>query len=94
MKSFKDIVSALGGEDKLLHACACVLLTIFASSLVCHFGGNTPAVGGVIGALTALFVGIVKELYDFFTGGEFDRHDLLADFIGCVVGFVYVVTVF
>ena len=38
----------------------------------------------------ALLIGIAKELYDFFSGENFDLHDLEADVIGMLVGVIMI----
>lgn len=49
------------------------------------------AVCAAIGCLSAIFIGIVKEVYDFLKGGQFDSKDLLADLIGCVIAFIFII---
>lgn len=69
------------GTDKVMHAEACALI----SSVVSVYAHNA-----LIGAIAAIVVGVMKELYDKSTGEEFDCKDLVADVVGAVFGAVAV----
>ena len=69
------------GTDKVMHAEACALI----SSVVSVYAHNV-----LIGAIAAIVVGVLKELYDKSTGEEFDWKDLAADVVGAVFGAVAV----
>ena len=67
------------GTDKLLHAEICA----FIAAVVTAYTHNA-----LIGAVVAIAVGVLKELYDKSTGEEFDWKDLAADAVGSVFGAV------
>lgn len=69
------------GTDKVMHAEACA----FVASVVSVYTHNA-----LIGAIAAIVVGVLKELYDKSTGEEFDWKDLAADVVGAVFGAVAV----
>lgn len=69
------------GTDKVMHAETCA----FISSVVSVYAHNA-----LIGAIAAIVVGVLKELYDKSTGEEFDWKDLAADVVGAVFGSVAV----
>lgn len=47
------------------------------------------SVCAAIGCLSAFLIGVLKETCDFMRGGKFDLEDLLADFYGCLIAFVF-----
>ena len=69
------------GTDKVMHAETCALI----SSVVSVYAHNA-----LIGAIAAIVVGLLKELYDKSTGEEFGCKDLAADVVGAVFGAVAV----
>lgn len=69
------------GTDKVMHLEACALI----SSVVSVYVHNV-----LIGAIAAIVVGVLKELYDKSTGEEFDWKDLAADVVGAEFGAVAV----
>lgn len=89
MNKFDLIVSKIG-MDKLVHACVCALITFLVSLSVSVFSSEDAWVCAAVGGMVAVFVGIVKELMDFFNNKPFDTKDLLADIVGSVFGFVAV----
>ena len=64
-------------QDKTMHAVISFLLTIIG--WVCT--GNM-----MFAMLSALFIGILKEMYDEFKYGGFDIQDIYADAIGIIAG--------
>lgn len=89
MNKFDLIVSKIG-MDKLVHVCVCALITFLVSLAVFAFSSEDAWVCVTIGGMTAVFVGICKELADFFCNKPFGTKDLLADVVGSVFGFVIV----
>ena len=69
------------GTDKVMHAESCA----FIAAVVTAYTHNA-----LIGAIAAIVVGVLKELYDKSTGEEFDWKDLAADAVGAVFGAVAV----
>ncbi len=89
MNKFDLILSKIG-LDKIVHACVCALITFLVSLSVSVFSSEDAWVCAAVGGMTAVFIGIVKELLDFFHNKPFDTKDLLADVVGSVFGFVIV----
>lgn len=88
MKSIRKFIEKVG-MDKVAHFLACVLVTlvvaiVFEKTTV----GLSSFAYAFMGAFAAIVVGIIKEVVDFLSGERFDTHDLLADIIGAVAGFI------
>lgn len=75
--------------DKIKHFAICIAIA-FATILVSVVLLKHPLfTSAVVGVFAALFVGMLKELYDAFAKGrDWDKWDLLADAAGGVVGAV------
>lgn len=72
--------------DKVIHLLVCMVIVLVVGRgdmLIWH---RPMMVAVAIAFLVAMFIGIVKELIDFFRGGWFDVHDLVFDFVGTVIG--------
>lgn len=65
-------------KDKILHFTCCLLITIIMSLIT-----NIP-----IGFVTAVIIGLGKELIDKLDYGLFDIKDLIADILGASLGTV------
>lgn len=74
--------------DKVAHFLACVLISLVVAIIFEKTTVGTPWAYAFMGAFAAVLVGIFKEIFDFLYGDHFDAHDLLADFIGAVIGFL------
>lgn len=92
MKKVIDYMMQNG--DKVIHLLVCMVIVMVIGSgdmLIWH---RPMMVAVAIAFFDALFIGILKELIDFFRGGWFDAKDLLFDFVGAVIGgllFVFMV---
>ena len=75
-------------QDKWIHFTVCLIMALFVYA-ICNICGL-----GVYGAIPAfvlpMFLGVVKEIVDRKSGGEFDHYDIVADFLGCFVGLVLI----
>ena len=78
----KDIISKVFAVDKVAHFGVCLTIVVVVSACFRNL------LGTVLGMIAALVVGLGKEIYDKVKGGPFSLADLVADFIGCVVGAV------
>jgi uncharacterized membrane protein YjdF len=65
------------GKDKIIHFIVCFVLAVLAALI-------TNSI--IIGWLSAVVVGIAKELYDRYSYGLFDIKDLMADILGATCG--------
>lgn len=92
MKKVIDYMMQNG--DKVIHLLVCMVIVMVigrGDMLIWH---RPMMVAVAIAFFAALFIGIAKELIDFFRGGWFDAKDLLFDFVGAVIGgllFVFMV---
>ena len=74
------------GSDKYLHCIVSLLITFVAGQLlnvIFHFGLPLSA---AIGAAISFDIGLLKEVWDKIHHRSFDEADVLADFIGCMIG--------
>lgn len=74
------------GGDKYLHVICSLLLTfaigVTADIWLVHWQAS------VFGCVMAFLIGIAKEVWDRYHGGTMDGQDILADLIGCLMGFI------
>lgn len=72
--------------DKVIHLLVCMIIVLVVGRGDMLDGIDLWMVAVTIAFFVAVFIGIVKELIDFFRGGWFDAKDLLFDFVGAVIG--------
>ena len=88
MKSIRKIIEKVG-MDKVAHFLACVLVTLVVAIV---FEKTTAGLSSLayafMGAFAAIVAGVIKEAADLLSGERFDLHDLIADVIGAVTGFI------
>jgi len=77
--------------DKILHFCVCMLLAMSWGCMVIHIQRYKVI---ACGFLFAMIIGLLKELYDSMTGGKFDWEDIIADFVGAIMGSAFMFCVF
>lgn len=87
MRKFINYLGSIGA-DKYLHLLVSLLLTFIIGQGVHIFTGDNLALCGAVGATAALCIGIAKEAYDEFTGGDFGYKDIFFDIIGCLLGII------
>lgn len=76
-------------SDRYAHLLVSLLLTFIVGTGLTLIVGTGRAVCALIGTLVAMCVCIAKEWYDSTRPGNcFDTTDLLADAIGCLLGFI------
>lgn len=69
------------GADKVMHLLACALIGALATAYLHSV---------VLGAIAAVVVGVLKEVYDVATGGQLDLGDIAADVVGAMLGSVLI----
>lgn len=75
------------GSDKYVHLVFGLLISFaVAWMFILTTAGATKLVCAVCGVLTALFVGFIKEVVDFFRDKPFDGVDVLFTVVGGVIG--------
>lgn len=72
-------------KDKLLHF-TCSLIIFFLSAGIANLFHLKETVILILCALFTFGVGVCKEIMDSYKGGEFDFKDLIADWLGILVG--------
>lgn len=88
MKDLNYFVEKVG-YDKCIHLLICFIISNNIAILDNEIFNRTAIIAATVGALTAAFAGIIKELIDFFKGKSFDLNDLKFDVIGSIVGFIW-----
>ena len=88
MFKINDLVNKVG-TDKFIHLLVCVIIAETVAVCDVTIFNRSAIIAATVGALTAAFAGIIKELIDFFKGKSFDLNDLKFDIIGSIVGFIW-----
>lgn len=70
------------GKDKIIHFIVCFVLAVLTALITSNI---------IIGWLSAVVVGVAKELYDRYSDGLFDIKDLIADVLGATCGILIIV---
>ena len=94
-KKMKKVIEyMMHNGDKVMHLLVCMVIVMVISRCDMLIWNRPMNVAVAIALFVALFIGIVKELIDFFRYGWFDVKDLLFDLVGAVIGgllFVFMV---
>ena len=72
------------GSDKYVHLICSLLITFAAGKVICLVSPLGGLVSALIGAGVGFAIGVAKEAVD----KRFDWQDILADSIGCLLGFI------
>ena len=73
--------------DKVAHTSISAILVIVISWIfLSNTAGCTVLVSAVCGIIGTLLIGVLKEVADFMRGGSFDLKDMMADFVGSILG--------
>ena len=72
-------------KDKILHFSISAILAGLIGAVLTHFVED-PQVAIAYGGISTVCLGVLKEMYDQFTEGEFDLKDLATDVAGSAVG--------
>ena len=78
--------------DKWAHIFACILIVYVVADVDMNYWHRELAVATAMGACTAAFFSICKEVLEFFRGNGIDPQDLKADLIGIIIGAVLIVS--
>lgn len=73
-------------SDKWVHIVVSLVLTFIIGQGIHLFSEYDLPSCGAMGGVAAFVLGGVKEAFDEFTGGELGYKDLVADFLGCLMG--------
>ena len=73
--------------DKVAHSSISAILVIVISWIfLSTTTGGTVLVSAVCGIIGTLLIGVLKEVADFMRGGSIDLKDIMADFVGSILG--------
>lgn len=86
----KNLFSSVA-MDKWAHIAFSIVISLAVAFADKKFFDRDTLVCAAIGCLVSLFFGVAKETLDFFNNKSFDFEDILADLIGCAVGFVLII---
>ena len=81
MFKINDLVNKVG-TDKFIHLLVCIII----AENVATYDAQVFNRSAIIAAIVAIFIGIGKEVIDFFRNGLFDVNDLKFDTYGAFVG--------
>ena len=93
MNRFQSFIKRIGGEDKVLHFETCFLITMVVALLNMNVLGIGIAASAVLACMIAVIAGILKESYDYYTYGLFDRKDIIADALGAFAGLLIIILI-
>ena len=85
MFKINDLVNKVG-TDKFIHLLVCIIIAENVATYDAQVFNRSSIVAAIVGIVTAIVIGIGKEVIDFFRNGLFDVNDLKFDTYGAFVG--------
>ena len=85
MFKINDLVNKVG-TDKFIHLLVCIIIAENVAAYDAHIFNRSAIIAATLGVIVAIFIGIGKEVIDFFRNGLFDVNDLKFDTYGAFVG--------
>lgn len=85
MFKINDLVNKVG-TDKFIHLLVCIIIAENVATYDAEIFNRNDIVAAIIGIVTAIIIGIGKEVIDFFRNGLFDVNDLKFDTYGAFIG--------
>ena len=85
MFKINDLVNKVG-TDKFIHLLVCIIIAENVATYDAQVFNRNAIVAAIIGIVTAIVIGIGKEVIDFFRNGLFDFKDLKFDCYGAILG--------
>lgn len=85
MFKINDLVDKIGA-NKFIHLLVCVIIAENVATYDAQVFNRSTIVAATIGIVTAIVIGIAKEVIDFFRNGLFDVNDLKFDCYGAILG--------
>ena len=85
MFKINDLVNKVGA-DKFIHLLVCIIIAENVATYDAQVFNRNAIVAAIIGIVTAIVIGIGKEVIDFFRNGLFDFKDLKFDCYGAILG--------
>lgn len=87
MFKINDLVDKIGA-DKFIHLLVCIIIAENVATYDAEIFNRSAIVAAAIGAITAIIIGVGKEVIDFFRNGLFDANYLKFDCYGAIIGAV------
>ena len=81
------------GSDKYVHVLLSLMITVIAGKCIMLLSPCNQYLCAGLGAGVSLVFGGIKEVTDTHTGGDASWKDLLADCVGCLIGFVIIIII-
>lgn len=85
MFKINDLVNKVG-TDKFIHLLVCIIIAENVATYDAEIFNRNDIVAAIIGIVTAIIIGIGKEVIDFFRNGLFNVNDLKFDTYGAFIG--------
>ena len=85
MFKINDLVNKVGA-DKFIHLLVCIIIAENVAAYDAQVFNRSAIVAAIVGIVTAIIIGIGKEVIDFFRNGLFDFKDLKFDCYGAILG--------
>ena len=85
MFKINDLVNKVG-TDKFIHLLVCVIIAETVAVCDVTIFNRSAIIAATLGVIVAIFIGIGKEVIDFFRNGLFDVNDLKFDTYGAFIG--------
>ena len=85
MFKINDLVNKVG-TDKFIHLLVCIIIAETVAVCDVTIFNRSAIIAATLGVIVAIFIGIGKEVIDFFRNGLFDVNDLKFDTYGAFVG--------
>ena len=85
MFKINDLVNKVG-TDKFIHLLVCIIIAENVATYDAQVFNRSAIIAAIVGIVTAIVIGIGKEVIDFFRNGLFDFKDLKFDCYGAILG--------
>ena len=85
MFKINDLVNKVG-TDKFIHLLVCIIIAENVATYDAQVFNRSAIISAIIGIVTAIVIGIGKEVIDLFRNGLFDVNDLKFDTYGAFIG--------
>ena len=85
MFKINDLVNKVGA-DKFIHLLVCIIIAENVATYDAQVFNRSAIIAAIVGIVTAIIIGIGKEVIDFFRNGLFDFKDLKFDCYGAILG--------
>ena len=85
MFKINDLVDKIGA-DKFIHLLVCIIIAENVATYDAEIFNRSAIVAAAIGVITAIIIGVGKEVIDFIRKGLCDLNDLKFNCYGAIIG--------